>query len=81
MPLLLPRSAWTQWLDPSLHDVSELLVPPSPALVADLELRPVASTVNNVRNNGPELVEPVPDEELPPMPERVSLDREHGKPG
>jgi putative SOS response-associated peptidase YedK len=57
MPLVLPRSLWDAWLDPDVEDVSELLGPPSLELVNSLELRPISSAVNNVRNNGPELLE------------------------
>lgn len=66
MPLVLPRSAWAAWLDPdaSSESVVELLVPPSPELVGSLELRPVSPQVNNVRNNGPELLTPVAEEDV-----------------
>jgi putative SOS response-associated peptidase YedK len=56
MPLVLPRAAWDKWLDPDVEDVDELLVPPSLELVEALELRPVSSQVNSVRNNGPDLL-------------------------
>lgn len=59
MPLLMPREKWDTWLDPDLADVTELLVPPPVDLVDTIELRPVSSLVNNVRNNGPELVDRV----------------------
>jgi putative SOS response-associated peptidase YedK len=53
---------WTAWLDPDTEDVGELLAAPPPlGLVSSLELRPVSTKVNNVRNNGPDLLEP--DEE------------------
>ncbi len=55
MPLVLPRSAWDRWLDPDVDDVAGLLADP----VVELEMWPVSSQVNSVRNNGPELVEPV----------------------
>ena len=58
MPLLLPPSRWESWLDPDSTDPAELLEP-DPALVDHLELRPVSMAVNSVRNNGPELMEPV----------------------
>ncbi len=68
MPLVLPPSAWDTWLDPdtgSTDDaVAALLVPPSPELVAAMEIRPVASAVNNVRNNGPELLDPLGPEDV-----------------
>lgn len=57
MPLVLPSSAWSRWLDPDLEDVTGLLRPPGRDLVDELELRPVSSEVNNVRNNRPELLE------------------------
>jgi putative SOS response-associated peptidase YedK len=59
MPLVLPKEHWAAWLDPDAEDVSSLLAPPSLAVVDTLELRPVSNMVNNVRNNGPELVERV----------------------
>jgi putative SOS response-associated peptidase YedK len=59
MPLILPKEHWETWLNPDTHDVSSLLAPPSLDVVDTLELRPVSNRVNNVRNNGPELVERV----------------------
>jgi putative SOS response-associated peptidase YedK len=56
MPLLLAPDDWAAWLDPDQPDVTSLLVPPAHALVDTLELRPVSDAVNNVRNNGPELL-------------------------
>lgn len=79
MPLLLSRDTWNRWLDPEIGDVTGLLAGPSPEVVAGLELRPVSSQVNNVRNNGAELIERVPGPGLPVV-ERVGLDREHGFP-
>ena len=75
MPLVLPRSAWDAWLDPDARSddeaVSGLLAPPAPELVAAMEIRPIGSAVNNVRNNGPELLAPLaPDE----VPEPLQLD-------
>ncbi|MDH3292852.1 MAG: SOS response-associated peptidase [Acidimicrobiia bacterium] len=59
MPLLLPPSAWDDWLSPGsdLGLVASLM---EPAPDGFLELRPVSTSVNNVRNNGPHLVEPDP---------------------
>ena len=59
MPLLLPRGSWADWLDPDRTDVAELLAPPAEDLVAELEVRPVSSLVNSVRNNGAQLLERV----------------------
>ncbi|HXV94264.1 MAG TPA: SOS response-associated peptidase [Pseudonocardia sp.] len=68
MPLILPSQAWEAWLDPDTRSgdesVATLLRPPSEELVARLELRPVSPRVNSVRNNGPELIAPLPPEEV-----------------
>jgi putative SOS response-associated peptidase YedK len=56
MPVVLPASAWEQWLDPDNHDVdalSRLLVPAPSELFEAYE---IATLVNNARNNGSELV-------------------------
>lgn len=57
MPLLMTPDQWAAWLDPDVDQVDRLLVPPPLDLVESLELRPVSSRVNNVANNGPELLE------------------------
>ena len=56
MPLVLPPDRWAAWLDPAREDVEELVEPTPPELVEALELRPVSTAVNNVANNGRELV-------------------------
>jgi putative SOS response-associated peptidase YedK len=64
MPMLVERDRWAEWLDPE-HEpdtLRDLLVPAAPGL---LEAYPVSTTVNNVRNNGPQLLEPLPAEQLP----------------
>jgi putative SOS response-associated peptidase YedK len=58
MPLLMTPDRWAEWLDPDVDEVDELLATPPPLdFVESLELRPVSTKVNNVRNNGPELLE------------------------
>lgn len=61
MPLILPAADWDAWLDPTLDGraVAALLSPPEAALIAQLELRPVSKRVGNVRNDDPQLLEPV----------------------
>jgi putative SOS response-associated peptidase YedK len=62
MPVILPQSAWEKWLDPQNQDIealSGLLLPASDSL---LTVRPVSTEVNNVRNKGPALIEPVDPE-------------------
>lgn len=59
MPIMLPPSRWETWLDPSVDDLDLLgkfLVPAPPELI---ELRPVSTEVNNVRNQGPQLLDEV----------------------
>jgi putative SOS response-associated peptidase YedK len=57
MPLLLAPQAFERWLDPDASDVADLLVPAGDDIVDAIELRPVSDKVNNVRNNGAELVQ------------------------
>jgi putative SOS response-associated peptidase YedK len=57
-PLLVPREHWSRWLDPDLgHPGDDLLVPGTADV---LDAWPVGPAVGNVRNDGPELVQPVP---------------------
>jgi putative SOS response-associated peptidase YedK len=58
MPLLLPQDRWSAWLDPASLDPSELLAP-DPSIVDALELRPVSTAVNSVKNNNPSLMDRV----------------------
>jgi putative SOS response-associated peptidase YedK len=63
MPLVLSERQWADWLDPQRTDIADLLSPAADVL-AELELRPVSTEVNNMRNNHPELlrrVEPAPE--------------------
>jgi len=65
MPLLVERGRWAAWLDPSnseVDDLKELLVPAAPGR---LDAYPVSTQVNNVRNNGPELLDALPAEDVP----------------
>ncbi|TIC88810.1 SOS response-associated peptidase [Nocardioides sp. GY 10113] len=61
MPLLVPRERRDAWLSPETgkDDLAGLLVP---AQQTGLVAYPVSTAVGNVRNNGPELVEPLPPE-------------------
>jgi putative SOS response-associated peptidase YedK len=56
MPLMVERERWHEWLDPRTPGDTSLLVPAAPGR---LEAYAVSSLVSNVRNNGPELVEPL----------------------
>lgn len=56
MPLVLPPDRWAAWLDPAREDVEALVEPTPPEVVEALELRPVGTAVNNVANNGRQLL-------------------------
>ncbi|HQR79638.1 MAG TPA: SOS response-associated peptidase [Actinomycetota bacterium] len=57
MPLLVPRENWGVWLDPDHVPTLDLAVP---AMAAGLQAYPVSTDVNNVRNNGAHLLDPLP---------------------
>ncbi|MBK7166107.1 MAG: SOS response-associated peptidase [Candidatus Microthrix sp.] len=65
MPVMLAPGDWEAWLDPTNADVDalgQLLVPAPPRLITH---HPVSTEVNNARNQGPQLIEPVD----PPPPD------------
>lgn len=66
MPLVVPEDDWDRWLDPDAP-VDETLLARSPD-VRGIRMREVSTLVNNVRNNGPELLEPAD-----PQPEQARL--------
>jgi putative SOS response-associated peptidase YedK len=59
MPVILPKSAWDVWLDPAVNDPEVLrsLLVPAPDDI--LTMHAVSTEVNNVRNRGSELIDPV----------------------
>jgi len=65
MPLMLTPDRYDAWLDPRQNDKDDLLALLEPAAPGRLEAYPVSTMVSNVKNNGPELVDPLPLEELP----------------
>ena len=64
MPVILPPSAWDEWLDPDNDDIETLgkLLVPAPASLT--ELRPVSTEVNNVRNKGAGLSAEIPADQI-----------------
>ena len=62
MPLFLEADAYDEWLDPAPRGVDELLGLLVPAAPGRLDAIAVSTAVNNVRNNGPELIVPLPPE-------------------
>jgi putative SOS response-associated peptidase YedK len=63
MPLVIGQADWEQWLDHSVDDRAALDRLMVPAGGSQLAAYPVSVRVNSVRNNGPELIEPLPLEE------------------
>ncbi len=67
MPVMLPEKAWDRWLDPgrlegeALAELKGLLAPSEEEW---LQLYPVSRRVNDVRNDGSDLVERIPDDEV-----------------
>ena len=66
MPVVLPPEVWDEWLDPANDDAASLerLLVPAPDDL--LELYPVSTEVNNVKNNGPQLAMPLEGHEADP---------------
>lgn len=56
MPVLVPAPAWARWLAPEPLTAGEQATLLAPAPEDALRVRPVGDLVNNVRNEGPELL-------------------------
>lgn len=59
MPVMVPMSRWSTWLDPDMHDRRDLQQFLLPAPDNLLELYAVSTDVNSVRNQSPHLIERV----------------------
>jgi putative SOS response-associated peptidase YedK len=68
MPVVIPRDAWASWLDPTPREPGELRALLEPREDLALAAYAVVPLVNNVRNDGPELLEPTD-----PAPAQPSL--------
>jgi putative SOS response-associated peptidase YedK len=65
MPVILPRHAIDHWLDPAVTAPGELNAMLEQFAGGEMRSWPVAKAVGNVRNQGPQLIEPVgPAEEI-----------------
>ena len=60
MPVMLDEADWATWLDPRSSGPGELLGLLEPREGPELAVTAVSQLVNNVRNDGPELVVPLP---------------------
>jgi putative SOS response-associated peptidase YedK len=59
MPVIVPDDAWGRWLDPAPSDTGELLGLLQPTDEIALRVHAVSRAVNDVRRDGPELIEPL----------------------
>jgi putative SOS response-associated peptidase YedK len=59
MPVVLPDDAWARWLDPAWRDLGELRALLEPSDEVGLRIYAVPRLVNDVRRDGPELIEPL----------------------
>lgn len=62
MPVLLTEADFAAWLAPDNRDLAALKRMLAPFPAEEMHAYPVGTRVNNVRNNGPELVAPLRDE-------------------
>ena len=70
MPVILPRESWDTWLTGQAKDAGPLMR----AHDGPFTVHPVSTMVNNVRNEGPELILPVDATDAPPpKPVQTSL--------
>jgi putative SOS response-associated peptidase YedK len=58
MPVVVPDTVWALWLDPR-SDQSELQAVLEPTDDVELRIQAVSRLVNDVRNDGPQLIEPL----------------------
>jgi putative SOS response-associated peptidase YedK len=58
MPMIVEPDRWDAWLDPALTETEQVRSLLVPAMAGTMDAYPVSKAVNNVRNNGPELIEP-----------------------
>ena len=59
MPVVVPPASWATWLDPTPATRASCGRSSSPRDDVDLAAYPVSTLVNNVRNDGPELILPL----------------------
>lgn len=65
MPVIVPPADWATWLDPAPRDPGELRALLEPRDDVLLDAYPVPILVNNVRNDGPALIERLETEPPP----------------
>ncbi|WRS30893.1 SOS response-associated peptidase [Actinomycetaceae bacterium MB13-C1-2] len=63
MPLFIPTSAWSDWLNPELTDLGDIRALIDQIGTPPIVTRRVGKAVGNVRNNRPDLILPAVDPE------------------
>ena len=58
MPAIIQREHYARWLDPALHDPAQIQTMIESYPAGELQAIPVGREINNVRNQGAELIEP-----------------------
>jgi putative SOS response-associated peptidase YedK len=74
MPMIIDQARWSDWLDPANSDVADLRSLLAPAAATGLVTYPVSTAVNSVRNNGPQLIEPLDLGTVAPLAARGGQD-------
>jgi putative SOS response-associated peptidase YedK len=59
MPVIVPQANWARWLTPAAADGGELRAMLEPNDAVELEIYAVSRKVNDVRQDGPALIEPL----------------------
>jgi putative SOS response-associated peptidase YedK len=72
MPVILPRSAWAPWLDPSVVDTEVILPLLTTAPAEAMAVHPVSTLVNKVANNLPDLIRPLTTPAAAPLPLEIA---------
>jgi putative SOS response-associated peptidase YedK len=60
MPMIIEPELWADWLDPDNTEISQLQAAMVPAMKGAMTSYPVSTAVNSVRNNGADLIRPLP---------------------
>jgi len=71
MPVILPTAGQALWLDPTLKDAEFFQALLTPVPDAELAAWEVGRAVNNPRNDGPQLTEPVAESRVPQQPSLI----------
>ena len=58
MPAIIPREQYARWLDPAVNEPAEIQAMIASYPDGELQAIPIGGRIDNVRNQGPELIEP-----------------------